>query len=184
MGSSRTAGARLLGFLSGTATNGQQAALRIFNLQRLAGRPIEEVFLGLMDYLCPEGGSLDEGIAREAFVETIIDLTEAGVTDLDNLTVGQVHTIFELYAAHAIETRLCNDIGAKAITMPIDAARAAVVQKQLLDFIRRSVSEALTQARDEMAALTPENVVGFVTRVYESAFMILQTLAEAEVDAQ
>jgi hypothetical protein len=141
------------------------------------------VFLGLMDYVCPEGGSLDEGIAREAFVETIIDLADSGITNLDDLTADQMQTIFELYSAHAIETRLCNDIGAKAITMPADAARAEVVQRQLLDFVRRSVSDAMTQAREAMQALTPESVAGFVTRIYESAFSILQTLGEAEAEA-
>jgi len=182
MGSSRAAGGQLLSFLSGSVANGSQATLRAFNLQRLAGRPIEEIFVGLMDYVCPEGGSLDEGIAREAFVETIVDLTANGLTTLDGLTVDQMQTIFELFAAHAIEARLCNDIGAKAISLPVDAARAAVVQKQLFDFIRRSVSDSMTQARDEILTLTTQNVSAFVTRIYESAFNILQTLGEAEAE--
>jgi hypothetical protein len=184
MGSSRTAGAQLLGFLSGAVSDGPQEALRRLNLQGLAGRPIEEIFVGLIDYVCPEGGSLDEGIAREAFIETITDLAEAGVVSLDGLTADQMQTIFELYAAHAIEARLCNDIGAKAISLPADAAHAATVQKQLLEFVRRSVADAMTQARAAMLALTPEAVAGFVTRIYKDAFDILQTLAEAEADAQ
>jgi len=184
MGSSRTAGAQLLGFLSGTVSDGPQEALRRLNLQGLAGRPIEEIFVGLIDYVCPEGGSLDEGIAREAFIETIADLAEAGVVSLDGLTADQMQTIFELYAAHAIEARLCNDIGAKAISLPADAARAATVQRQLLEFVRRSVADAMTRARAAMLALTPEAVAGFVTRIYKDAFDILQTLAEAEADAK
>ena len=183
MGASRTAGAQLLGFLSGAASTGAQEALRRLNLQGLAGRPIEEIFLGLIDYVCPEGGSVDEGIAREAFIETIADLAENGVVSLDGLTADQMQTIFELYAAHAIETRLCNDIGANAITLPADVARAATVQRQLFDFVRRSVSDAMTQAREALLALTPEAVSGFVTRTYESAFNILQTMAEAEAEA-
>jgi hypothetical protein len=182
MGSSRTAGAQLLGFLSSAVANGPREALRALNLQNLVGRPIQEVFLGLMDYVCPEGGSLDEGIAREAFIETIADLAENGVVDLDSLTADQMQTIFELYATHAIETRLCNDIGAKAITLPADAAQAASVQRQLLDFVRRSVADSMTQARAAMLALTPERVSAFVTHVYEQAFSILQTLGEAEAE--
>ena len=54
------------------------------------GVPIEEVFAGLADYICPEGGSIDEGIARDAFVETIADLAGAGITDIDALTSGQI----------------------------------------------------------------------------------------------
>jgi hypothetical protein len=186
MGASRTAGANLLNFLSGAAANGPREALHSLNLQTLAGRPIEEVFLGLMDYVCEgqDGGTVDEGIAREAFIETIADLTENGITDLDALTPEQMQTIFELYAAHAIEARLCNDIGTKSITVPSDATQAAAVQEQLLDFIRGSVADALAAAQINMQALTTERALGIVTSVYERAFSVLQTMGEAEVDRQ
>ena len=42
--------------------------------------------------------------------------------------------------------------------------------------------QAEEQARTVMQALTPERVFGFVTRVYEQAFSILQTLGEAEAE--
>ncbi|MBV9877724.1 MAG: hypothetical protein JO025_23560 [Verrucomicrobia bacterium] len=180
MGASRTAGARLLGFLSGASANGTREALRALNLESLAGRPIEEVFLGLADYICPDGGTIDEGIAREAFIETIAELAENGITDIDGLNADQIQTIFELYATHAIEARLCNDIGTKAITLPADPAAAQRVQAQLLDFIRRGVSDALTFARTTMQTLTADRVLAFVTGVYEQAFSILQTLGDAE----
>ena len=183
MGASLTAGARLLGFLSGAASGGVREALRALNLEGLAGRPIEEVFLGLVDYVCPDGGTIDEGIAREAFIETIAELTGAGITDIDGLTADQIQTIFELYATHAIEARLCNDIGTKAVTLPADTSAAGRVQAQLLDFVRRGVADALTSARTAMQALTPERVIGFVTGIYEQAFFILQTLGDAEAEA-
>jgi hypothetical protein len=185
MGASRAAGGRLLGFLSGASANGPRETLRALNLESLAGRPIEEIFLGLMDYVCQgqDGGTVDEGIAREAFIETITELAENGITDIDGLTADQMQTIFELYAAHAIEARLCNDIGTKAIILPSDPSEAANVQVQLLDFVRRSVADALGAARPDMQALTPDRVLGFVTRVYEQAFGILQTLGEAEAES-
>ena len=86
MGSSRGAGSRLLGFLSDAVARGATRSLARLNLGALAGRPIEEIFLGLADYVCPDGGTIDEGIAREAFIETIIDLAGAGIADLDGLT--------------------------------------------------------------------------------------------------
>jgi hypothetical protein len=177
------AGARLLGFLSGAATGGAREALRALNLQSLAGRPIEEVFLALVDYVCPDGGTIDEGIAREAFIETITELAGTGITDLDGLTPAQIQTIFELYATHAIEARLCNDIGTKAITFPADPSAAGRVQAQLLDFVRRAVADALTSARTAMQALTPDRVYDFVTGIYEQAFFILRTLGDAEAEA-
>ena len=182
MGSARGAGSRLLGFLSDAAARGATEALRALNLGALAGRPIEEIFLGLSDYICPDGGSIDEGIAREAFIETITDLAGAGITDLDGFTEDQMQTVFELYATNAIEARLCNDIGMKTITLPSDSRQCARVQAQLKDFIRRGVADALTIARAAAAALTPDRVLQFVGRVYEQAFGILRIMGEAAAE--
>lgn len=186
MGASRAAGANLLNFLSGATVNGPREALRRLDLQGLVGRPIEEVFLGLMDYVCEgqDGGTVDEGIAREAFIETITELAENGITDLDALTADQMQTIFELYAAHAIEARICNDIGTRAIILPSDSAQAAIVQAQLLDFVRGSMSDALAKAQINLRLLTRETVLNVVASVYEQAFAILQSMGEAEADKQ
>ena len=183
MGSSRAAGAQLLRFLSDTQARGAHEALRALNLEALAGRPIEDIFLGLADFVCAEGGTVDEGIARDAFIETIADLAGLGVTDLDALTVDQMQTVFELYATHTIEARLCNDIGTKAVMLPTDVRAAERVQAQLRDFIRRSVSDALSAAGNVVQELTPDRVLDFVGGVYESAFDILQTLGDAEATA-
>ncbi len=59
-------------------------------MENLADRPIEEIFLGMMDYVCPEGGSIDDSIAREAFIETITDLADNGLTDFDTLNTAQL----------------------------------------------------------------------------------------------
>ncbi|MEQ8694028.1 MAG: Qat anti-phage system associated protein QatB [Gammaproteobacteria bacterium] len=180
MGASRGAATGLVGFLNNASTNGVREALRSLNLESLAGRPIEEVFVGLADYVCPDGGSIDEGIARDAFVETIADLAEAGITDIDGLTSDQIQTVFELYATHAIEARICNDIGTKLITMPSDPRTAEQVEGQLRDFIQRGVSDALNSADVNIRSLASEAVMGFVTDVYQSAFEILQTMGEGE----
>jgi hypothetical protein len=182
MGSARGVGSRLLGFLSEAATRGATEALRALNLGALAGRPIEEIFLGLADYVCPDGGTIDEGIAREAFIETIADLAGAGITNLDGLTSDQMQTVFELYATNAIESRLCNDIGTKTVILPSDIRQAARVQAQLNDFIRRAVADALTTARAAMSALTPDRVLAFVGGIYEQAFRILQIMGNAEAE--
>lgn len=182
MGSSRGAGAGLVRFLNDANTNGVREALRTLNLESLAGRPIEEVFSGLADYICPEGGSIDEGIARDAFVETIADLAGAGITDIDALTPGQIQTVFELYATHAIEARICNDIGTKVVTLPTDPRAAERVQAQLREFIQRGVSDALNAAGVIIQSLTPDAVIGFVTNVYQSAFEVLQTMGEWEAE--
>lgn len=182
MGASRGSGARLLSFLADAQTRGVREALRALDLESLAGRPITEIFVGLADYICPGAGTVDEGIAREAYIETIVELASEGVTDLATFTEDQMQTVFELYATHAIEARICNDIGTKAVTMPADAQAALRVEQQLRDFIRGGVSDALTRARAETPNLAPERIQAFVDAVYESAFAILQILGDAEAD--
>jgi len=181
MGSSRRVGAQLFGFLSDAQARGAREALRALNLESLAGRPIDQIFIGLADYICPEGGTVDEGVARDAFIETIADLASLGITDLDSLTAAQMQTVFELYATHAIEARICNDIGMKAVTLPTDVRAAERVQAQLHDFVRRGVSDALNMARTALQTLTPNRVLAFVTGIYQSAFEVLQVLGQAEV---
>lgn len=182
MGASRGSGARLLGFLADAQVRGVREALRSLNLEALAGRPIAEIFVGLADYICPGAGTVDEGIAREAYIETIIELTTEGLTDLSTFTPDQMQTVFELYATHAIEARICNDIGTKAVTMPADAQAAHRVEAQLRDFIRGGVSDALSKAREATPNLTPARIQSFVDTVYESAFAILQALGDAETN--
>ncbi len=180
MGASRVAGGRLLSFLADAQARGARAALAALNLEQLAGRPVDEIFLGLAGYVSPNSATVDEGIARNAFVETIVDLAAAGITNLDGLTAEQVQTVFEIFAAHAIEGRICNDIGGKIIALPANLADAQRVQRQLRDYIRGAVRDALTTARQEFSALTPDRVVGFVTDIYEKTFRILQSLGDTE----
>jgi hypothetical protein len=183
MASSRGTSARLATFLGNVSSGGAREALRLFNLESLAGRPIEEIFSALSDYLCPEGGSVDDGIARDAFIETIADLATAGIADLDALTPAQMQTVFELYATHAIEARICNDIGSKSITLPADITEVGRIQAVLTDFIQRAVSDAVTRAQIDFQKLPPDRLQGIVDAIYESSFDILQTMGEGEAEA-
>ncbi|HHQ4527091.1 Qat anti-phage system associated protein QatB [Aeromonas encheleia] len=182
MGSSRAAGSRLLGFLADAQARGVREALRELNLESLAGRPISEIFIGLADHICPGTGTVDEGIARDAYIETVVELASEGLTDLSTFTPEQMQMVFELYATHAIEARILNDIGTKAVMMPASAQVAHRVEQQLRDFIRGGVSDALVREREKSPTLSSERVHAFVDAVYESAFSILQALGEAEAD--
>jgi len=183
MGPSRGVAAKLINFLNAAQADGARAALRTLNLETLAGRPIEEIFAGLADYICPEGGTIDEGIAREAFAETVADLAEAGITNIDQLSAGQVETVFELYTTHAIEARIYNDIGNKLVTVPASPQAAERVQMQLREFIQRGVSDALHASAARIQALTQNDVMAFVTDMYQTAFEVLRALGEAEGEA-
>jgi hypothetical protein len=182
MGSSRHAGARLYSFLADARTRGPVEALRALDLGALAGRPIEEVFLGIAEYVCPIGGTVDEGIARDAFVEMIADLADQGITDFDDLTHDQMQTVFEMFVTNTIEARLCNEIGKNSITLPADVRAVERVQAQLHDFVSRAVSDVLSAARSVAGTLSQEQALQRVDAVYEAAFEMLQALGDAEAE--
>ncbi len=184
MGSSRRTTIGLVNFLNTVRTQGAEAALTGYNLGNLVGQSIENIFLGLIDYICPAGGNVDEGIARNAFIETIADLAVEGITDLNGLTEEQLRLIVEIYATHAIESRLCNDIGTKICIAPDNIPLVERAQGQLHDFIRRGVADALNTMQNDFTNLTATDTAKFVDEIYIESFTMLQTLGEIESDAE
>lgn len=178
MGASRASGQRLLSFLADARERGPGEALRALNLEDLADQPIQEVFLGLVEYICPLGGTVDDGIARDAFIETIAELASTGVTDLDDLTGDEIRTVLELYTTHTIEKRLYNDIGLKHVDLPPNAAAVSRIERQVREFIRRGVSDAYASINPDVEALTVERVSEFVESLYQTSFAMLEALGE------
>jgi len=183
MGSSRRTAARIVSFLGDAARRGINEALKALNLPGLAGRPIEEVFTGLADYFCLEGGGLDVDIARDAFMQTVGDVAEQGVTDLNNLNFDQIQAVLEIFMTHAIELRLYNEIGTKAIVLPADTAAINNVQAQLHDFIANGVADALSEMGGSLPTLAQDQVPAFLDSVFENAFIVLAAMGEAQENA-
>jgi len=183
MGPSRDAGARLYSFLADAQARGPTEALRALNLQALSGRPIEEIFVGIAEYVCPIGGTVDEGIARDAFIEMISELADQGISDFDSLNPDQMQTVFEMFVAHTIEARICNEIGKNGIAFPTDVGAVERVQAQLHDFVMRAVSDGLSAAGTPTGTLTQQQALQHVDAVYEAAFEMLQTLGDAEAES-
>lgn len=179
MAPSRSAAAGLLSFLRDTRASGVTAALQRLDLEGLAGRPSATIFLSLCDVLCPDGGSIDEAIAREAFVETIAECVEAGI-DLENLTAAQVLEVLEAFVAHSIDARLLNDIGMNAVSLPQDINAVRRVQRQVHAFVRGAVHDAVHRAQAAFADLTQQRLDAAVREVYRSAFTLLEALADQE----
>lgn len=184
LGSSRAVTTNLLNFFSSVKKQGSAAVLQALNLGDLVGKSVEEIFLGLSDYICPDGGNVDEGIARSAFIETIAELAENGITDIDSLTPNQMQSVLEIFTTHAIEERLCNDIGTKICIAAENLQSFEKTQIQLHDFINRSVSDAFTKANINIKSMTPDNTQALIDNVYESAFSILQTMADEEAEKE
>jgi len=182
IGASKRVAAGIVGFLNTARTEGVAAALNSHKLGNLVGRPIEEVFVGLLNDLCPNGGNIDEGLARNAFVETIAQLVTEGMESIDNLSVEQFQHVIEVFVTNAIEGRLYNDIGTKIVFESANVQTAEFIQAQVHDFIRGSVLDAIARHASEFDNLSGLDTSILVEDIYTDAYEILESLSENEAN--
>jgi hypothetical protein len=180
MGSSRAAAGNLLAVFRGLQRDGVEQTLRRLNLDNLIGRPAEEVLAGLSDAICRDGGSIDEGIARDAWLETVADLDRLGIDDVNTLTPEQIREFFLAFVAHAVETRLFQDIGAKGLRMAQDLASIEAFEAQFRDYIRRSVRDSFASDLAPLANLSDQQISEIVDRTYREAWELLDVWGDLE----
>lgn len=180
MGASRASGARLLGVVRDVQRLGAAETLRQLNLPGLIGRPAAEVFLAILEFVCPPGGAVDEAIARQAMLETIGDLAEAGVGDFDAMTPDQMQEFFLDFIARSIEGRVMADLGARGVTLPADVATVEAAQQQLHDFVTGCTQSELSCRLDGIERLGDRDVERVVNEIYEAAFELVAAAGEAE----
>lgn len=179
MGASRAVGARLLGVVRDVQRLGAAETLRLLNLPGLAGRPAADVFLAILEFVCPPGGAVDEAIAREAMLETIGDLAEAGVGDFDAMTPDQLEEFFLDFVARSIEGRVMADLGARGVTLPADVASVEAAQQQLHDFVTGCTRSELSSRLDGVERLGDRDVERVVNEIYDAAFELVAAAGEA-----
>ena len=80
----------------------------------------------------------DEGIALDAWVETVVDFDEIGIDDIAILTVSQMQEVFLAFVSHSIENRVFQDIGANGLKIAADLAAIEAFEAELRSYIRRS----------------------------------------------
>jgi hypothetical protein len=169
----------VLGVFRDFQREGLNATLRRLNLGDLVGRPLEEVFTGLADVVCMDGGSIDEGIALDAWLETVADLEELNVTDPAVLTPDQMRDIFLTFIAHSIEGRLLQDIGVNGLKFAADLAAIEAFENQFRDYIRRSVRDSFSSDISTPASLSDHLIQGIVARTYQDTWDLLVTWGDA-----
>ena len=179
MGASRNAARGVLGVLRDFQRDGVNATLRRLNLGDLVGRPLEEVFTGLTEIVCRDGGSIDEGIALDGWLETVADLEDLNVADPGALTPDQMRDIFLAFIAHTIEGRLLQDIGANGLKVAADLEAIEAFENQLRDYIRRSVRDSFSSDISTPASLTDQQIQNIVDSTYQDAWELLVAWGDA-----
>jgi hypothetical protein len=180
MGASRAAAGSVLGLFRGFQREGVDATLRRLNLANFIGRPPEDVFLALTDVICRDGGSIDEGIARDAWLETVAELDTFGIEDTAGLTPEQMREVFLAFVAHAIETRLFQDIGANGLRVAADMDAIAAFDAQLRSYIHRSVRDSFSADLGQLGTFSDQQIKTIVDQAYREAWDLLEAWRDLE----
>lgn len=178
LGAARSSTARLVSILGSISGQGIREASKKFDLGDLIGKSASAVFLEIMDFVCPDGGRTDEGIARASYIETIESMPELNATLIENMTENQFLIFTETYMSNVIQERLLNDIGNKTIFLPDDVNMVEMIQEQLNDFIFGAVSDAMVQLNVEIKNIDSTQTRTIVDTIYEKAYSILASMEE------
>lgn len=180
MGSSIATAGSFYDVLSGIRTHGLEQVLRSVSREELAGRPAAEILAALSDLICGPGGSVDEGIARDAFFETVIEFAELGITDLNALTLDQIDELIARFMCNSVEMRIIADIGTRLMSLPSSESQVDSIRDQLRDFIREAVVVKLQGEIKKLGRYAQASVNAAIRAIYESAWSILESWEASE----
>jgi hypothetical protein len=179
MGASRATANGLLGVFRDIQRDGATPTLARLNLANLVGRPLEDVFLGLTDVICHDGGSIDEGIARDAWLETVAELEALGFVELAAISAEQMRDIFLAFITQSVIGRLLQDIGTNGFKFAADLAAIAAFEAQLKSYIRRAVRDSFSSSLTTLATSSDQEIRVIVDQTYKEAWDLLIAQGEA-----
>ncbi|HXL86385.1 MAG TPA: Qat anti-phage system associated protein QatB [Gemmatimonadaceae bacterium] len=172
MGASRATASGALGVFRGFQRDGVAGTLIRLNLGNLVGRSARDVFLGLTDVICRDGGSIDEAIARDAWLETVAELERFDIDNLDALTTDQVKELFLTFVTHAVETRLFQEIGVNGFKVA-DLSAIETFEAQFRSYIERSIRDSFASDLSQLSGLSDQQIRTIVDRTYRDAWELL-----------
>lgn len=178
LGSARNGTIRLLSIFSSFAKNGVAETSRVYKFEDIIGKSASDVLLRIMDFVCPDGGSTDEGIARNSYVEALSTLPDWDNKPIEALTAPEFLAFAEIYMANVIEARLVNDIGNKLFSLPKDVDRVESLQGQLKEYIKGAVSDAVSKLQIDIRSIDASQTKTIVDSIYRTAYDILSELEE------
>lgn len=174
MGASRVTAQRVLDTFRSIERDGLAPTLARLNLRELADQPLTTIFIGLTDVVCKDGGSIDEGIARDAWLETIAEMEALDASS--QLDASQMRDVFLSFIAHSIEGRLFQEVGAQGFVFAGDATTIAQFEEQLRSYIARSVQDSFAGSLSDVATFSDAQIRSVVDETYESAWTLLSSM--------
>lgn len=180
MGPSRHAARSLYQFVQNVNADGLEAALASLSRSDLFGKSSSEVLAALTDAICPDGGLIDDAIAREAWDEAVLFTLENGTEDISTMSEEDWEALFCDFVSRSIEMKVFNDIGNKGVILPESIADVNQVEQDLHVLIGEAVIETIGDTFSNNERLDENQIKAIVDDVYAQAFSYISALDEEE----
>jgi hypothetical protein len=175
-GPQRTA-SRILSFAQAVAAVGTPEALKQFGLKDCQGKPVDEILPKLIDALCHDpGGSIDEGIARDALADAIADLSEQGLDLADEFSEEQLRELFIGFVSNSIKDRVINDVGVNSLAVPDDTLAVQGIEATLSAVISGCVRDAVGGPLSDYGSIGSQQLAKVTREIYEAAYNLIGQL--------
>jgi hypothetical protein len=180
MGPSRQAARILYQFIQTVNSDGLQTALASVSRSDLFGKSASDVLGALTDTICPEGGLIDDAIAREAWDEAVLFTLENGTEDVSTMPEREWVALFCDFIARSIEMKVFNDICSEGVSLPETIADVNQVEQDLHSLIGEAVTETIGETFGRNERLDETQIKAAVDDIYGRAFSYLSALDEEE----
>ena len=180
LGSARASTVRLFGVLNTVLSNGTSNNIGFLDLKTVMSVNAADFFAGMVDYICPDGGPTDEGLVRDAFIDTIANMPELLDKNVGDLKEAELIVFMKTYMANIVFKRLLNDIGTKSISLPSDVDMIERIQKDTLTYIEGAVSDAFSKIGVSILDFKQSDANDVVDQIYETTYDILVEWGETE----
>lgn len=176
LGAAKTSTAQMFSIFNSIVTNGVDATQRSFKLGDIIGKKASDALLMIGEFVCPDGGSTDEGIARDSYIEAIIAMPELQEKNIEELSAPEFLAFTQHYMAKVIEERLINDIGNRSLSLPDSVIQIDEIQQQLSGFVSGAVSDAVAKLNVDISQIDSSQVRNIVDSIYKKTYDLLTEL--------
>lgn len=181
LGAARGSAAKLYGILNSLSGGGAREIAQQFSLGSIEGLPASDFFVKIAGFICPDGGTNDEGIARSAYYDAIVDNPDLYGKPTESLTHEECESVLQNFMSKVVLEQLMNDIANKTITLPNDINEVAHIEEKVEQMIKQSVSDAFVDVRNRNIQITNSEAQKITDSIYQKTYEILEGLGDGHV---
>jgi hypothetical protein len=130
------------------------------------------------EVICPDGGTIDESIARDAMLEAIAEVAEDDPGAFDELSTDQLDEFLCDVITRSIVTKVLNEIGTNALHGSASDADFREAEQITRDFTQGRVRDALGNRFDAGSRPTQSEIDRSISDVYADTFDMLGAVLE------